>query len=944
MPPQDIAGHAPWRQRLWLPLTALGLGLALWLSPWHAWTSRPLGDFIQRATAPGAVPTGVLVVDIDDASLAELRLEVGPWPFKRDVYAVLIESLQTLGAKAIVLDVLLADTRGGDAALARVLARPGAPVVMAAAGLPPAQVSPVRGPDGNSVVRWAAMVSPAESVWPAAAQPPRLGVVTSTLDSDGVMRSLTLWHEAEGARWPAMPLAVWHAAGPSTQTPRWPTDAAGRVQLLLPRAGVHPQTLPFARLWRAALSGQAPPELAAAVKDQVVFIGSSSMLADRTMTIHGQAPGAELLALSYAALRDGLLMRPAAAWLQMLLLLAACVPAALLCWGGERWFKSALPLAAAATAALLAAGAALQGGLRIDVELAAPLLTVAAGLGLSVMARQRWLAQVHQRLSYESAVAAAASEAKTAFLANVSHEIRTPLNAVLGVAELLSDTTLTDEQRRHVTVFQQAGQTLNELIDDLLDLTKIEAGRFELHAEVFALRPLLERVIMLLQSRATQKGLELVLELKQGLPTTVHADRKRLQQALTNLLGNAIKFTSTGRVSLTVTPAPGETDKVQFDVADTGIGIAASKLDTIFEPFTQADGSVTRHFGGTGLGLAITRTVATLMGGHVSVRSDPGRGSVFSMVLLLPTFDADGTRALGAAPGTVLPSSTVSLAVAAASTAVPSASPEPVRVAAPAAPPHPSRLLLAEDNEVNVYLFNAMLATAGVQIDVASNGPTALQMAREGHYDLIFMDVQMPGMDGLSVTRELRRFELEHGRPRTPVVALTAHAFASDLRRSLEAGCDLHLPKPFSRAQLLETLSRWVGTGKIPGAADVDAAAPAPVPAPEAVLDHDTALRRLGGNVELHQKLLQHAGVFMARWTQDFDSARQEQRAHQVFALAHDLKSIAASVGADALSESAARIEASLRPAGTQAQPDPQAHAEVCRLIEPVIVALTRRV
>ncbi|MBL8348923.1 MAG: response regulator, partial [Burkholderiaceae bacterium] len=428
----------------------------------------------------------------------------------------------------------------------------------------------------------------------------------------------------------------------------------------------------------------------------------------------------------------------------------------------------------------------------IDLDLAAPLLTLAAGALLGVIAHQRALAAAQRQLMRERAVAAAASEAKTAFLANVSHEIRTPLNAVLGVSELLAGTPLSDEQRRHVHVFQQAGQTLSELINDLLDLTKIESGRLEIGCEVFAVRPTLERVMALLRPRAQQKGLAFELGVADDVPERVEGDRPRLEQALTNLLGNAIKFTSQGRVRLAVTVERRDGDPqplLHFAVSDTGIGIAEDKLGVIFEPFVQADGSVTRRFGGTGLGLAITRAIAMLLGGRVSVASTPGQGSVFTLALPLPV--AAGKAADAAAPAAT--------AAERAATGTP----------APAASDPGGSVMLAEDNEVNVYLFDAMLAGAGLRIDVATDGPTALRMACAGRYDMIFMDVQMPGMDGLSVTRALRRHEAACGFAPTPVIALTANAFAEDLQASLDAGCDMHLPKPFSRAQLLAAVARF---------------------------------------------------------------------------------------------------------------------------------------
>ena len=391
---------------------------------------------------------------------------------------------------------------------------------------------------------------------------------------------------------------------------------------------------------------------------------------------------------------------------------------------------------------VLLVGLALLAGGRGTANLAAPRLALALATGLLLcgVAHLRALAHTQQRLGQERA-AAAPSSAKSAFLANVSHEICTPLNAVLGVAELLARTPLSAEQRRHVAVFQQAGQTLSRLINDLLDLTKIESGRLEIAHQPFSLHASLARVTALLRPQAQQKGLAFELGIAAHLPDRVRGDRPRLEQALTNLLGNAIKFTPLGRVQLTVTlaapPPPGAAAVFCFAISDTGIGIAAPQLAAIFEPFVQADGSLTRHFGGTGLGLAITRALAGLMGGQVSVASTPGQGSVFTLLLPLMPVNSDAPAADQPVAGELAADGQIADQQAAdqqpagahgvgAPTAV-----APCAAADSSAPPAAPAcaVLLAEDNEVNVYLFIAMLRDTGLHIDVAIDGPDALRMA-----------------------------------------------------------------------------------------------------------------------------------------------------------------------------------------------------------------------
>ncbi len=881
----------------------MALLAGLLVLPWQRELSQPLGDLLQRLLAPPQAPAGVVIVDIDDDSLRQLRPELGPWPFKRDAFALVIEQLRSAGVRAVVLDVLLADPREGDPALARTLARPGPPVLLAAAGLPPAQA--VEG--AQAALHWTAVIEPSATLGASAAQQ---GIVTAPLGADGRLRQVQLWHSAAGQRWPAMPLRMWQtldgagaSAGADSAPPPWPQDAQGRVTLALPRCTDCLPHLSFARLWQAALRGEPDAALAAQLQGQVVVVGSSAVLVDRAMTVHGQVSGAEALALSYTALRDGQWLRPTPTALQAVFWLLALAPAL---WVWRRGPPALLPaLRASALLALLMVltTALLQGVARIDAAQAAPAAVLAAGAAAIALLQQRWQQRERERLDRARAVAAAANDAKTALLANVSHEIRTPLNAVLGVAELLAATPLNERQRQHVAVFQQAGELLSDLINDLLDLTKIEAGKLELHAEVFALRPLLVRVVDMLQVRAAQKGLLLTLDLAADLPDAVLADRRRLQQALTNLVGNAIKFTAQGSVQLQVALAGH--GRVRFEVADTGIGIAASKIDSIFDPFVQADSSITRIYGGTGLGLAITRTVVQHMGGSVQVRSTPGLGSVFSVELPLPS--------------AMLPPP-------------PDAAPDPGA--------RPARVLLAEDNEVNTYIFLAMLEGRGLRIDTAANGLTALQMARESRYGVIFMDLQMPGMDGLQATAELRRHEQQNGLPRAQVVALTAHSFAEDIQRCLEAGCDHHMAKPISRAQLLELLERLLPREP----QDTPAAVTLPAPLDDAaspVLDPNAALAGLGGAAGLHQRVRDHAAVFLASWTQDYDAAASQLARRR--ALAHDLRGVAQSVGAAALADAAHHLEQALQAAEPAGPGLARAQAAVQDAIAPVVVTLTRR-
>ncbi len=913
-------------QALWVAVGALAVGLLVLLTPLNASLSRPLRDAQARLLAPAAAPAGVLVVDIDDRSLAALKPHFGPWPFKRDVYALAVDQLRDLGASAIAFDLLLADAQPGDEALARAIARPGAPVVLAAAGLlhasddtrttddasTPVPAPGRQPPPGVSTHRWPTITLPTPSVWPSGRAAPPLGIITTPLGADGVLRELPLWHSAGGQRWPLLSLAVHQQlAGDAARV-----QASTAVQPAFAAARAAPPVLPFATLMAgpgSAAESVATEALRAQVAGCVVFIGSSALLADAVMTVQGQTTGTSVLAQAYAALRDGRSLRAPALWADGLLLWLALLPAAVTAWRGRPLPRRDALAAALALLAVAAVGGVLLMQLQLPTSPAAAGAATATGLLLALLLHQRRQTAAQQQLALQLAVAAETTRAKGEFLANVSHEIRTPLNALLGVAELLAASPLDTTQRRQVRLFQEAGRTLHELINDLLDLSKIEAGRLELEHRPFSLHALLQRVVDLMRPRAEGKGLQLRLELQPGLPDGVAGDGLRLEQALNNLVGNAIKFTASGEVRVRAGCDTRRAGFVAIEVVDSGIGIAPSKLDTIFEPFRQADGSVTRMYGGTGLGLSITRLVAGMMGGEVTVSSTPGLGSVFTLCVPLPPATLD-RPALRAAP---LPAS------------------------------GQRSVLLAEDNEVNVYLFNAMLEAQPVQVDVAPNGLAALELLRLRAYDLAFVDVQMPGMDGLSITRELRALEAAGGRRRTPVVALTANAFASDLQASLDAGCDRHLAKPYTRAQLLEALAELaVDSSAVPAQAaaggidDSGGGAPASpaLAAPAQPFDAAAAVRRLGGDPLLFQRVIDHATVFVADWLQAWERARSEADAGRSLRLAHDLKVVAATLCADELSGHAAELEALLR-SGAGVGPAPDAlRAALAR----VIVALPR--
>lgn len=514
-------------------------------------------------------------------------------------------------------------------------------------------------------------------------------------------------------------------------------------------------------------------------------------------------------------------------------------------------------------------------------------------------AQQEELQAANRALQRASDRAEAASGAKSQFLATMSHEIRTPLNAVIGMTGLLLETSLTDQQAEYVQTVREGGETLLTLINDILDFSKVESGRVELEHTPLEVRACIESALDLFP-QALHKGLELSYSIDPRVPEVVIGDATRLRQVLVNLVGNAVKFTSHGTVRVAVWAAPLDNDEheLSFAVQDTGIGIPADRLDCLFRPFTQVDASTTRCYGGTGLGLAICKRLVELMGGTIRVESVVDQGTTFQ-------FTVRARAAESPAPLNEL-------------VAVSPFDPE-------LGARHPLRILLAEDIAVNQKLFSAMLARMGYRAEVVANGREALQALARQPYDVVFMDVRMPELDGLEATRQICARYGPERRPR--IVALTASTMQEDRDAATQAGMSDYLAKPLTPTELRNAIQRCIEWAEQRNATSGPAgAAPAPADpaAAERTLNPDTWNELRAGDPADFQALVESLiGLVQNEIPPLLRRITAAAGAHDWPTLAqaaHGVKGCAANLGAVRMAELSATLEKNARGAsGTDA-------------------------
>ncbi|MFP5223754.1 MAG: response regulator [Acidobacteriota bacterium] len=509
------------------------------------------------------------------------------------------------------------------------------------------------------------------------------------------------------------------------------------------------------------------------------------------------------------------------------------------------------------------------------------------GLFVDITERRR----IRDELLRAKEAAESARRAKSEFMANMSHEIRTPMNAILCLTRLALRDELSGEQRRFLEGVLEAGTSLKQIINDVLDFSRIEAGRLDLESELFALRPLLDTIVEAFARKSHSKGIALKLHVDDTVPDVLQGDPERLRQVIANLLGNALKFTREGMVELSVWPhqpvqaQEGDAQRVRllFMVRDTGIGIAKDKLETIFESFTQADSSTTKLFGGTGLGLAISKKLTGMMHGDIWAESEPGSGSTFKFTAAFSVPPGQSGEGVGAARAIPVPTGDHGTL----------------------------RILVAEDDRMNQMFAESFLKRAGHSVAIAANGKQAVEMLGLERYDLVLMDIAMPEMDGLEATRIIRSSKSGTFDPDIPIIVMTAHALKGDRERFLAAGADGYIAKPVD----LDELTRELELAMEGSARRAAPSGAGPHHDEQELPDLDTAWfdSHFGDKSDLQEKLIDIFKVELPRRLGEIREAVNGGNHDRLAESAHALKGASGVIGASAVRQCAANLERAAR-------------------------------
>ena len=755
-----------------------------------------LHDVQARTLAQDVDFSDIIFVDVSEESIKSLEPEIGAWPYSRSVYAKVTEFLRDAGASAITFDIVFSEARPQDEDLAQALAAtPGVTLAVLAntyAVTSDADTEALlehltwRKPAAAPAVQWQQFILPREMfVWnhkPVA----RVGVIGVVPDQDGLLRRVPLLHQVGDKVLPGLSAATIFAGKPLPEIRfnsltqqieigdyAWPAYADGSVGLRFPSNPKSIDGVHFSDVFYAAMTMRPAEGIAEKIKGRKVFVGSTAeSINDYQNTLFGRYAGLHLLGQVSELLEKGeVLAPPKLRWDLLLLTLALLIPMA-----SFRERENRSPLNYAGGFILLPV---FIGGLsswlylqKQSTALGFPLLTGFLCFAFFLVRRLWRLYNDRQRLLYEKLAAEESYKLKSQFISHMTHELRTPLAAIMGFNRLLGESEHGDKGHAQYTrVIEKNSDHLMTLINNMLDQGKIEAGQMKISKVPARIREVVDDVVVTLSNMASEKALELKALYADGLPTTLVFDAFRLRQVLLNLLSNAVKFTARGFVHLNLN---WNEDQLQIVVADSGAGMSAEVLERIFIPFKQGADNTQHSFGGTGLGLAISRNLCELMGGTLTVASQLGQGSAFTVQI----------------PAAVC-----------ADSSVPVLQPAPKSTVGRL---H-GRVLIADDNNDIRDLLSRLLKKQGVTVIPVVNGRLAVESALEELPDLVLMDMEMPVMDGLTATKQLR----ERGFTK-PIFAMTAHPEGPEVEHALKEGFDGYLEKPVNRERLHGILAAFL--------------------------------------------------------------------------------------------------------------------------------------